>query len=162
MLSNKSKQFVNTVHRFKKLKFHDKQLSNITNGEFFLLSNIKQRMEEHNDKKELGVKISDLSKDIGCKMAGVSRMVNGLEEKGLIERKLDAKDRRAVYIDLSEQGQKQYKEATIIMDHYINSITERYGEEDLEVLFVHLNKLFDIMSEEFEKIPDFAKERKEV
>ena len=58
--------------------------------------------------KELGQEVSQ--KDIACKLdkdqANTKRMVEQLEEKGFLKRKVDTKDRRAFKISLTINGEE--------------------------------------------------------
>ena len=53
---------------------------------------------------EQSVRIRDISEELGITPGGVSQQVETLVRLGLLDRKTDAKDRRAVCITLSEEG----------------------------------------------------------
>ena len=53
---------------------------------------------------EQGIEMSILSKKIGIDLSTLSRLVNGLEKKGLVKRETSIKDRRIINILLKEKG----------------------------------------------------------
>jgi DNA-binding MarR family transcriptional regulator len=56
---------------------------------------------------ELGpVRLSELAQYLGLDVSTVSRQVQHLEQRGLVERSPDPLDRRAALLDLSEQGRE--------------------------------------------------------
>jgi DNA-binding MarR family transcriptional regulator len=56
---------------------------------------------------ELGpVRLSELAQYLGLDVSTVSRQVQQLEQRGLVERSPDPLDRRAALLDLSEQGRE--------------------------------------------------------
>lgn len=53
---------------------------------------------------EKSVRVRDISEELGITPGGISQQVDTLVKMGLLERKPDEKDRRAVCITLSEKG----------------------------------------------------------
>lgn len=53
---------------------------------------------------EAGLRVGDLAEWLGVKPPTVSRMVDALERKGLVERCADGDDRRAIRVRLSSAG----------------------------------------------------------
>ena len=55
---------------------------------------------------EQSVRIRDISEELGITPGGISQQVENLVQMGLLERKTDTRDRRAVAITLSEKGRQ--------------------------------------------------------
>ncbi|MBQ6596491.1 MAG: MarR family transcriptional regulator [Lentisphaeria bacterium] len=55
---------------------------------------------------EKSVRVRDISEELGITPGGISQQVDTLVKMGLLERKPDEKDRRAVCITLSEKGEE--------------------------------------------------------
>jgi DNA-binding MarR family transcriptional regulator len=55
---------------------------------------------------------ADLSGVFGMDKGGVSRQVQTLVDLGLVERKPDAEDRRAILLDATEEGRKRLEEVS--------------------------------------------------
>ncbi|MEB3222168.1 MAG: MarR family transcriptional regulator [Candidatus Sericytochromatia bacterium] len=56
-------------------------------------------------------KMSPLAERLGLSMGASSTLVDRLATRGLVQRDADAADRRAVYVSLSEKGQRLLEEA---------------------------------------------------
>ena len=98
-----------------------------------------------------GVKVSDLAKAVRMTMPGVSRVLAGLEEKGIIERRIDKSDRRNTLVFLTEDGYKKilgYKKRT---DKYFETVFERFGEDRVAEVIELIGELSEIAQEELQK-----------
>ena len=72
--------------------------------EFAVLEMIHKLSAQHD--AIYGAAISDLQKN-GILPSALSRLLRGMEEKGLCVRSIDPKDRRSSYVSLTETGQEE-------------------------------------------------------
>ena len=79
----------------------------VTRSEFFALHQIWTGMNENPEKK--GIHVSALAKRMNIALSAASRMLNSLEERGLIYREIDPKSRRNICVSLTEDGEKLWK-----------------------------------------------------
>ena len=99
-----------------------------------------------------GVKVSDLAKAVRMTMPGVSRALAGLEEKGIIERRIDKSDRRNTLVFLTEDGYSKIREYKKRINKYFETVFERFGEEDRVAEVIELiGELSEIAQEELQK-----------
>ena len=70
---------------------------------------------------EKSVRVRDISEELGITPGGISQQVETLVKMGLLERKTDEKDRRAVCITLSEKG----KEINQWVDQFLSSLFQK-------------------------------------
>ncbi len=70
---------------------------------------------------EKSVRVRDISEELGITPGGISQQVDTLVKMGLLERKTDEKDRRAVCITLSEKG----KEINQWVDQFLSSLFQK-------------------------------------
>lgn len=163
-----SYEFVVIMNKLRKLthKYHPKGM--VHPGEFMMLGAIhgymkekhagcgKESIKKEDDRKENeynepGVKISDLSEMIHSTKPATSKMLNILEEKGYIERIADKKDRRVVYVRLSNEGEKIITDAFKQMYEFADNTISRMGESDAKELIrlmnVFLKSLEDVVHE---------------
>ena len=70
---------------------------------------------------EKSVRVRDISEELGITPGGISQQVDTLVRMGLLERKTDEKDRRAVCITLSEKG----KEINQWVDQFLSSLFQK-------------------------------------
>ena len=94
--------------------------------------------------------VSDLAKNMKIASSAVSRMLHTLEERGLISREVDRRDRRNTYVFLTEAGRQKHQDAVDTMDDFLKSVVNRMKEEDIRQLIVLWNELADIIDDELD------------
>ena len=82
-----------------------------------------------------------LADHIGTHAASVSRLIDGLEEKGLVRRVGDSKDRRRIAVQLTAKGSAWYEKthaAPMSQLHAVMSRLNRAEQAELERLLLKL------------------------
>lgn len=74
--------------------------------------------------------VTELSKILKITPAGVTHLINPLEEQGHVHRLQDANDRRIVRINLTEQGSKVAERIIEMIQKRLGGLIEFLGEED--------------------------------
>lgn len=143
-----SMEFLATAHRFKKIHMVS-IFPEISKGEFWALK-IIQKANLQNE-SGCGVYVSTIAEHLKVTPSAISRMLKGLEEKDLIERKVDKNDRRNTYVTLTEKGKKVTKKVEAEMNELTKSIISSMGEEDSKTLIRLFNKLVDTMEVEIKR-----------
>jgi DNA-binding MarR family transcriptional regulator len=84
----------------------------------------------------------DLAENLLLTASGVTRLLDGLESHGLVERAACSSDRRVVYAVITEEGRKRLRAAS---ESHVASVTalfeHSFGEEELERLAELLGRL---------------------
>lgn len=93
------------------------------------------------------VSIIELAKTLGIDASSLSRNINGMVNIGLVNRILNASDRRYVSITLSEQGKKLYDQIESMFEDYIIKVFEFIPEDKEDQMF----ELFSVLAEAVEK-----------
>lgn len=141
-------ELLESINKLKKMKHIYPEIGDISHGEFVLMYVIDHIMNETGDASEQpGVKISALSGHMHMSKPAASKMLNSLEEKGLIERKMGTNDRRVVYATLTSQGNtllQQYKERFL---KTVDLIIDGLGEEETKSLIMIINHLCSILEQ---------------
>lgn len=91
--------------------------------------------------------MSELSNALDVTSPTVTQLINSLEASGLVERRMDSSDRRAVRVTLTEQGSELTEMA---MQSFFGRFMEMYeylGEEQSEQLSELLEKVTGFLSE---------------
>ena len=89
-----------------------------------------------------GVSQKELS-DKSCKdQANITRILDKLEEKGLITRQANPGDRRAFLIFLTEEGRKLKERVVPLVLKTLEKAQRDIGEEEIEHLKALLNKVY--------------------
>jgi DNA-binding MarR family transcriptional regulator len=91
----------------------------------------------------------DLADRILLTASGVTRLLDGLERSGFVERAACDTDRRVVYAVLTENGLAKLREAAATHLPQIEALFgSRFQEEELETLVALLGKLGDEVAED--------------
>ena len=97
--------------------------------------------EEHNGNCD-GLTPTELSRFQFVSKNTISSLLRGLEEQGLIQRAIDADDKRLFRIQLSESGRMVMAEAAPQRIRYLNCLVSGLTVAEKERLFELLGKLF--------------------
>jgi DNA-binding MarR family transcriptional regulator len=77
----------------------------------------------------------DLAEQVLLTASGITRLLDGLEQSGLVERGSCATDRRVVYAVLTDAGLAKVREASESHVAQVDQLfTEYFGEEELEAV----------------------------
>lgn len=79
----------------------------------------------------------ELSKLLGIDTGLMTRMLDKLENKGLLERSRDADDRRVVNLNLTAKGQETATQIPEVAPHVLNARLRKFTKAE----FVELNRL---------------------
>jgi DNA-binding MarR family transcriptional regulator len=88
-----------------------------------------------------GLRLTDLSAEIGVGKPSVSRQVALLEQLGVVHKEADPQDGRAQAISLTEQGASQLAAAQAARRRIFHTLLEDWSVEELSTLAALLTKL---------------------
>lgn len=80
------------------------------------------------------LRMSELAALEGVQLPSATSVVNGLVKLGLVERRADPADRRAVVIDLTPKGRRQVDELVDRRNHSFALLLDRLDEHDRRLL----------------------------
>ena len=101
----KAFKLVQVFHRIWRVNMP--QVMEVPPGGFFVMQIIERYKAEHPDQE--GIYVSHIAKKAKMASSQVSRMLRGLEERNLVGRIVDEKDRRNTYVFLTESGEISVK-----------------------------------------------------
>jgi DNA-binding MarR family transcriptional regulator len=87
--------------------------------------------------------MSELSKQSACVNSNITSIIGRMEERGLVKRIQDRKDRRVVRVELTEEGKKLYNQTVAQHKEFLVKMLECYTEEELEILNKLLDKVYE-------------------
>ncbi|MFC3747449.1 MarR family winged helix-turn-helix transcriptional regulator [Paenibacillus sp. GCM10012306] len=87
-------------------------------------------IRKHRHSNEQGLKVSEIGRILGWAAPTVTQLVNSLEARGMVERQADSEDRRAVRIQLTEQGKKVTRRVHAYMNEELVKLVEYLGEDE--------------------------------
>ncbi len=118
----------------------------ITQSEFFALHQIRTAMNENPESR--GIHVSALAKRLNIALSAASRMLNTLEERGLVYREIDPKSRRNICVFLTEEGENMWKKCSETMSGLLERVIIAMGEEDASKLIELWKKFSQLMEKE--------------
>lgn len=110
------------------------------------------RMIQMNSTETEGVTISFLSERLEISKSAVSQVINALEDKGFVERRSSKSDRRLVRVWLTESGVQCLAEELRSLLQRMADIFAKMGEEDTEEFLRLLKKLYQIVSDDRQRM----------
>jgi len=93
------------------------------------------------------MKVSEISKQLCVTSPTITQLLKSLEAHGLVERNIDAVDRRAVGVKLTGKGEMVAQEASNAFRSAMKGLVEYLGEEQSDQLAELLAKVFRYFSE---------------
>lgn len=138
------------IHRITHLM---KPTLKISKGEFMMLTHIEIIMKEQKKEKDiaLGASVTQINKLSKASKPATSKMLTSLEDKNFIQRVSYKKDKRVVYIRITEEGTRILEESKAIFTQFAENIFDKLGEKDATELIRIFNRLYQILSEEYTK-----------
>lgn len=114
----------------------------MTRSEYELLGMLVMRLEGN----QKALSIGEISNFLQITPAGVTHLINPLEEKGLIERLKNPSDRRVVLVGITEKGISIAEDLMAEIQEKLVGLIEFLGEEDSRKLIDLMNKVIDYVS----------------
>jgi DNA-binding MarR family transcriptional regulator len=134
------------IKQFPRLKLKKNSIDGLTRSEYELLVMLVISLGD--DKKAFTV--TEISNLLQITPAGVTHLINPLEEVGYIERLQAPKDRRIVLIGLTEKGHQVADALILEIQEQLIGLVNHLGEKDSETLFRLLSKSINFFTEQFE------------
>ena len=155
-MDNWNHRLFKIFHRFHQLQRSDLMPEEISRNDFATLMCI-----EHvgNKSESFAVSISTLAKALMVSTPAVSRTIRGLEERGLVLREIDTKDRRNTFVKITDRGKNILRLSEQKMNDFTSTVMKNMKQEDMERLLEYLEQFLDTACEELERRKKQKKER---
>jgi DNA-binding MarR family transcriptional regulator len=114
----------------------------MTRSEYELLGMLVIRLGGN----QKALSIGEISNFLQITPAGVTHLINPLEEKGLIERLKDPSDRRVVLVGITEKGIVIAEDLMAEIQEKLVGLIDFLGEDDSRKLIDLMNKVIDYVS----------------
>jgi len=128
------KEFLKSLYRFYKIR-SNKAVNMAMHGEAFALQIIAQ----HND----FVVPSDIENAMSVSSARIATILSGLENKGLITRRIDTNDRRRTILRLTQKGEIHATKSEEQLLVWATELFEYLGDEDAKHCIRIISKIAD-------------------
>ena len=141
-------ELMQIMQRMRKIKLNILS-EQVIYSEYYALEQIDRYVKEHPG--SIGIYVSELADRLRIVPSSASRLLNTMEGKGLITRKVDTGSRRNIFVCLTAQD----------MDFLKSQIVRRMGPEDISRLIGLWGRLADIMEDEMHQLLERRKKRTE-
>ncbi|HZK39081.1 MAG TPA: MarR family transcriptional regulator [Clostridia bacterium] len=141
-------RLLQTMLRFKKLGIVFPPELDIRMGELMVMRSIKNAQSD--DGKS--VFISDLHGHHFMTKSAISQILNSLEKKEYVRRRIDKEDRRKIAVTLTSNGQSILARTKAYTDDMIDTVISRFGEDNTRQiidLFIDLTDISEQVKQEF-------------
>lgn len=136
-------KLLRTLMQFKRLGWHHQPIAGCKPSEIKVLFCIKRSRNLNIPE----IKVSDISKQLHVTSPTITQLLKGLEARGLIERRVDPIDRRAVGVTLTTEGEQAAQQAMDAFSDAMHGLIEYLGEEQSNQLADLLSKAFRYFDE---------------
>ena len=133
--NEKAEEIFETVTKRK--KYIDKVPSNISQGESGVLLYL---LNSNNN-----ISQSDLSEKLDVSIARIVAIINTLQKKELIEKKIDANDKRKTIISITEAGKEIITQRKKQAIQFIENVIKELDEKEIEQ-YIAINKKIEEIS----------------
>ena len=126
----------NTIYRSVNTTIKEHVHDDITTDQFSILQHIHRQHASTS---------TEIANTFGVGKSAITALVNRLFEKDLIIRERDQKDRRIVYLSLTEKGTELVKQTQAEVYRFISDKLSNFSENDVEAFLNALEKLANLM-----------------
>ena len=134
-------------YRWNQVGLH-KLYHNMSSMDYAAMWIISRHIEGAEENKKIYLK--DISAQLNLPMSRVSKMVQRLQEKGLVYWKHDGKGEDGTYIQITEHGIQQAMEQQEILQNFYHKVIQQFGKERFIQLLEEMKELEGIMNQEIE------------
>ncbi|MBM7692672.1 DNA-binding MarR family transcriptional regulator [Peribacillus deserti] len=90
---------------------------------------------------------TELAEVFEVKKSAITAIINRLWEKGLIQRTRDQKDRRVVYLTLTDKGNILFRKTENRIHKLVESLINKFEQEEIEKFLKTYEKLNQVLTE---------------
>lgn len=94
-----------------------------------------------------GRRMGELSKTISIEVSTLTRLVDNMEKDGLVERRRDAADARAIALHVTAAGRRMTRRLLPIAERYEAVALDGFTAQEADVLKQALRRLYDNIEE---------------
>lgn len=134
------------MKQFPRPKLKQSTIDGLTRSEYELLVMLVINLE--GDKKALSV--TEISSLLQITPAGVTHLINPLEQAGYVERLQDPNDRRIVLIGLTDKGTQVAESLILEVQENLIGLIHHLGEEDSKTLIRLMSQAITYFASQFE------------
>lgn len=132
-------------YRWNRVDMH-KLFQNMSSIDYSIVWILSRHMEGKEENKKLYLK--EISEQLKMPIPKVSKLVQSLQDKGLVYWRHDGKGEEGTYIQITEAGIRQAVAQQEKLQGFYNKVIQQFGKERFEQLIEEMKELEDIMNQE--------------
>jgi DNA-binding MarR family transcriptional regulator len=140
-------ELLKLARRFPSLRLKQGMVDGLTRSEYELLMLL--RMQQ--DGSATGISVSNISEMLHISPAGVTHLINPLEEKAFVQRLADASDRRVVRIGLTRKGIQTADALIGDVRGQLDGLVAHLGQDDTRTLVRLLSRALEYFASQSEE-----------
>jgi DNA-binding MarR family transcriptional regulator len=144
--SNLTQDLFKLVKRFPNLKRKQSAIIDLTRSEYELLVILKMNIAD----QKTALSVSEISNLLQITPAGVTHLINPLEDRGFIKRLPNPHDRRIVLIGLTNKGTKTAEAIITDVQRELTGLVNYLGEEDSRDLVRLMTRALEYFASQFD------------
>jgi DNA-binding MarR family transcriptional regulator len=133
------------MKQFPRPKLKQSSCDELTRSEYELLVMLVMKIAEDNK----ALTVTEISNLLQITPAGVTHLINPLEEAGFIQRLNDPNDRRVVLIGLTDKGTEMAEGLIAEVQEKLIGLVNHLGEEDSKTLIRLMSKAIEFFAAQF-------------
>jgi DNA-binding MarR family transcriptional regulator len=141
-----TRELFQLMKQFPNLKLKQSAIIDLTRSEYELLVILKMNVNN----QKTAISVSEISNLLQITPAGVTHLINPLEEKGFIKRLPDPNDRRIVLIGLTNKGTKTAEAIIADVQREFIGLVNYLGEEDSRTFVRLMSRALEYFGSQFE------------
>jgi DNA-binding MarR family transcriptional regulator len=135
------------MKRFPRPKLKQSSIDGLTRSEYELLVMLVMNLDEN----KTALSVSELADLLIITPAGVTHLINPLEDRGYIKRLQDRNDRRIVLIGLTDMGAEVAEALIAEVQEQLIGLVNHLGEADSKTLVDLMSRAIDFFDSQFQK-----------
>lgn len=152
------REFIRSCMQFHKVRMYE-LVPDLNRGELMVMggtARLQCRNPEHK------VRMSDLLAGSRMTAPGLSRVLRGLEKKGLMERSQDPNDRRVTLVSFTEKGKNKWYGDHEILHRFCSELIRRIGEDQIREIIRLNDEIYQTADEIYhEQLAEMKKKQQE-
>lgn len=145
---NDFSSFTQIMYSFGNLDF-SKLLNNISKGEYVVMLNIEEYIEENNVDY---INVTKLAELVNVSVPAISRVLKSLESKKYIARDIDLLCRRNTRVKLTLKGKNTLKESNDILNEVFKEYTSELTKEEQDIFVRLVEKIYKVFCKRIQQV----------
>ena len=144
-------QFIHTIDGLRSIH-REKLLIDLSAAEFRFLRTIQEFHSSHPEIE--GIYVNDLAERLYVTKSAASKMLRQLEQRRLIERRIDPGDRRNTFVCVTPQGEELGEKQRQRFDRFLLQIVDDMGEQHFTDILSGMRELTQAVNDRMEHMDE--------